>query len=43
VVRLLAEDAEGTPACAFEHVSTNAMPSGIILTTYKAAGPLKTA
>jgi dihydrofolate reductase len=34
--------AEGTPACSFELVSTKAMPSGIILSTYKAAGPLKT-
>lgn len=33
--------AEGTPACSFEVVSTKAMPSGIILNTYKAAGPLK--
>jgi dihydrofolate reductase len=35
--------AEGTPARAFELVSTNALPSGIILSTYKVAGPLKTA
>src|SRR3954466_15768746 len=35
--------AEGTPACAFELTSSNGMPSGIILTTYKVAGPLKTA
>ena len=34
--------AEGTPAHAFELVSTKAFPSGIILSTYKAAGPLKT-
>ena len=34
--------AAGTPARAFELVSTNAMPSGIILSTYKVAGPLKT-
>jgi dihydrofolate reductase len=34
--------AEGTPACSFELVSTNAMPSGIILTTYKVAGRLRT-
>jgi dihydrofolate reductase len=34
--------AEGTPARSFEVVSTNAMPSGIILSTYKVAGPLKT-
>jgi len=35
--------AEGTPARAFELVSARAMPSGIILTTYRVAGPLKTA
>ena len=34
--------AEGTPAHSFELVTTNAFPSGIILTTYKVAGPLKT-
>ena len=34
--------AEGTPACSFELVSTNAFPSGVILNTYKVAGPLKT-
>jgi dihydrofolate reductase len=34
--------AEGTPARSFEHVSTKAMPSGIILSTYKVAGSLKT-
>ena len=34
--------AEGTPARAFELVSTKAFPSGIILTTYKVVGPLKT-
>ena len=34
--------AEGTPARAFELVSTTAMPSGIILSAYKVAGPLKT-
>ena len=34
--------AEGTPARAFELVSTKAMPSGIVLNTYKVAGPLKT-
>ena len=34
--------AEGTPARSFELVSTQAMPSGIILSTYKVAGPLKT-
>jgi len=34
--------AEGTPARAFELVGTKAMPSGIIFSTYKVAGPLKT-
>jgi dihydrofolate reductase len=34
--------ADGTPARAFELVSTQAFPSGIILSTYKVAGPLKT-
>lgn len=34
--------AEGTPARSFELVSTRAMPSGIILTAYRVAGPLKT-
>ena len=34
--------AKGTPPRSFELVSTNAMPSGIILSTYKVAGPLKT-
>ena len=34
--------AERTPACAFELVSTQAMPSGIILSAYKVVGPLKT-
>ena len=34
--------AEGTPARAFELVSTNAFPSGIIFSTYRVAGPLKT-
>jgi dihydrofolate reductase len=33
--------AEGTPARSFELVSTKAMPSGIVLNHYKAAGPLK--
>jgi dihydrofolate reductase len=33
--------AEGTPARAFELVSTNAMSSGVILSAYKVAGPLK--
>lgn len=35
--------AEGTPARSFELVSTQATPSGVILSTYKAAGPLKAA
>ncbi len=34
--------AAGTPARAFELVSTQATPSGVILSTYKVAGPLKT-
>ena len=34
--------AEGTPPRSFELVSTKAMPSGIILSTYKVVGPLKT-
>jgi dihydrofolate reductase len=34
--------AEGTPARSFELVSTKAMPSGIIFSTYKVAGSLKT-
>ena len=33
--------AEGTPARSFELVSTQAMPSGVILSTYKVAGALK--
>src|SRR6185295_19342986 len=33
--------AEGTPPRSFELVSTKAMPSGIILSAYKVAGPLK--
>jgi dihydrofolate reductase len=35
--------AAGTPARSFELVSTNAFPSGVILSAYKVAGPLKTA
>ena len=35
--------AEGTPARAFELVSTTATPSGALLNTYKVVGPLKTA
>jgi dihydrofolate reductase len=34
--------AEGTPPRSFELVSTKAFPSGIIFSTYKVAGPLKT-
>ena len=34
--------AERTPARAFELNSTKALPSGIIINTYKAAGPLRT-
>jgi dihydrofolate reductase len=34
--------AEGTPARSFDLASSKAMPSGIILSTYKVAGPLKT-
>ncbi|MEV4511024.1 dihydrofolate reductase family protein [Dactylosporangium sp. NPDC049525] len=34
--------AGGTPPRAFELVSTQATPSGIVFTTYKVAGPLKT-
>jgi dihydrofolate reductase len=34
--------AEGTPARSFHLVSTKAMPSGVILSTYKVAGPLRT-
>lgn len=34
--------AEGTPARSFELVSTKAFPSGIVFSTYKVAGPLKT-
>ena len=33
--------AEGTPPRSFELVSTQAMPSGILLSAYKVAGPLK--
>ena len=33
--------AEGTPARAFELVSAQALPSGIVIHSYKAAGPLK--
>jgi dihydrofolate reductase len=34
--------AEGTPARSFALVSTQAMPSGVVLSTYRVAGPLKT-
>jgi len=34
--------AEGTPPRCFDLVSTKAMPSGVIFTTYKVASPLKT-
>ena len=34
--------AEGAPPTSFELVSTQTMPSGIIFSTYKVAGPLKT-
>jgi dihydrofolate reductase len=34
--------AEGTPPRAFELVSTQAFPSGVILSTYRLAGPLQT-
>lgn len=33
--------ADGTPPRSFELVSAKAMPSGIVLSTYKSAGPLK--
>ena len=33
--------ADGTPARAFELASTQALPSGIVVNSYKAAGPLK--
>jgi dihydrofolate reductase len=35
--------AEGSPARAFELTNTKAMPSGIVINVYKAAGPLKNA
>ena len=34
---------EGAPPRSFELISTKAVPSGLILSTYKLAGPLKTA
>lgn len=33
--------AQGTPACSFELLGTKAMPSGIVLSAYKVAGPLE--
>jgi dihydrofolate reductase len=33
--------AEGTPPRAFEFAGTNALPSGVVINAYKAAGPLK--
>lgn len=33
--------AEGTPPRSFELLATKAMPSGILLSSYRAAGPLK--
>ncbi len=35
--------AEGTPPRSFELVSTRALPSGIVVSSYKATGPLKAA
>jgi dihydrofolate reductase len=35
--------AEGTPARAFELLSTSTTPTGIIFSSYRVAGPLKTA
>ncbi len=34
--------AEGTPPRAFEPASTKALPSGVVISAYKAAGPLRT-
>lgn len=33
--------AEGTPARSLELASTKALPSGVVINSYKAAGPLK--
>ena len=33
--------ADGTPARAFELAGTQALPSGILINSYKAVGPLK--
>lgn len=35
--------AQGTPAQSFELTGTDATPSGVLLNTYRVAGPLKTA
>ncbi|KQX29336.1 dihydrofolate reductase family protein [Variovorax sp. Root434] len=35
--------AEGTPGCSFELASTKTTPSGLLLNTYKLAGPLQAA
>jgi dihydrofolate reductase len=35
--------ADGTPARSFDFVSTSTTPTGVVLNTYKFAGPLKTA
>jgi dihydrofolate reductase len=35
--------ADGTPPRSFEFVGTKALPSGVILSTYKSSGPLRTA
>jgi dihydrofolate reductase len=35
--------AEGTPARSFELAATQALPSGIVINTYKSPGPLKNA
>jgi dihydrofolate reductase len=32
---------EGTPPRSFELASSNALPSGVVINAYKAAGPLK--
>ncbi len=40
---LLGTGKRGTPACAFELLSTGTTPSGMILSSSKGAGPLKTA
>jgi dihydrofolate reductase len=33
--------AEGTPGCSFELASTKTTPSGLLINTYKLAGPLQ--